>query len=66
MNIMTSLHMDASPNASQSRSSLGESPEVMKSKDTTMIITKKPMPSKDKYATSKDNTYSNIEDQRDQ
>ena len=40
MNIMTSLHMDASPNASRSRSSIG-SADGIKSKDTTMIHLKK-------------------------
>lgn len=50
MNIMQSLHMDASPNASRSRSSPIESPDGLKDKDTTMITLKKPKPSKDKYA----------------
>ena len=61
MNIMTSLHMDASPGASRSHSSIG-SAEGIKSKDTTMIHLKKSKDSKDKYATKQPGTYSNLEE----
>ena len=60
---MNSLHMDASPNLSRSRSSVG-SPDISKSKDTTMIHLRKPKNSKENYGTKQPGAYSNLEDQR--